>query len=1164
MKFSKLLQEVLIISGLVAMVIGAPEGTITEITFKVNEELETGTFIGNIAAESNLGSENGYKFQIAEDSEGLVSLNQTTGELRTAKVIDREDTCKNLRDCDIKYDVVTNKGSDVFSIFVTLQILDINDNTPTFDPVKKLLNLSEALPVDTTLPLKSAVDLDKGENNGVSNYSFSPYSAANENFELTTDNTLGLNIKLVKKLDRETQDKYQLLILAKDNGVPVRTGTLTVDISVTDENDNKPEFQDSILNVTVTEDIAVGKTIVTLQAVDEDAGKNGEVMYKLAEQQENYIFDHFAVDEISGALSVAQKLEYEPDNEHKTIYVVASDKSSTPMSSTATVFLTIKDNGNKAPQINLIFLVTKLSPNVIEVSESAEIDTAIVSVKVSDFDSGTNGQVTCNLYNTYFGLSSTLNNNDYKIFVQHELDRETTTEHNVTVWCDDGGGLRSEETFLVEVKDENDNSPIFETYIYNKDFQENNTYGAEVLTVSATDKDSGDNGRVSYYIHPDNAKEFEAEANTGVIRAKVSLDREKYGQKIFKVIAMDSGKSQRSSTATVQLDIIDINDMKPVFRQNLYEFRISEGLESNTLVDSVTAIDEDQGINNKVEYFMPDEYKSNGKYAVPFDVLQSGEIKTTAELDREAKSMYNFEVGVRDFGVPSLNNTVRVVVKVDDKNDNAPEFVFPSGANNSITAFNEVSDTEIATIEGMDLDDGINKNLIYFIVEGNEQEIFSLDPNSGKLYIVKYVHLTEDKLYTLQISVYDKGKPPLQARETLKVTLQYSNATQMHGIDESTKTNYVIIVVTVVCITCLASITIITVICLIRRKDIHKCGGKANGNIAHANMYAQGSKGLSSSQQIGNDRIYPDSLQAKNKKEVSFSIDDADSFSSSDFKHLTPKDKTLFPSRQTTLHDMPEEIEKINQPTSILRQYGQIPSHKYMDHTDNTMIVNHQREDSHSETSAETTTSHDSGKGGSVEGDNHELQLQFNTLNPSTYLIKDGRQNQSSYRLPPTKSSSSSSPVKNVPPKTLALSHKTTDLHKPSVAFNDNMKDSGYPGHRNNRTRNWCQNLDSTGSYPDSDYISLSSNPNYSQGQITPYHDQTYNHYNTSNSNQLKLSNPHMGVMNPGYGNYYPTFRSNSTRDDDETTTTSGSYTINHEDIDDDVAATQYQVSQVV
>lgn len=876
----------------------APDDVLTQITFLINEELEAGTYIGNIAAESNLGSGNGYNFQIVKDEKSLVTLNTTSGELKTAKVIDREDICTNQKNCDIAYEVLTNKDSIVFSIYVTLKINDINDNTPEFFPDRKVLNISESSPKGMTYPLKSAIDSDTGDNNGITSYVLSPFSTPNDNFELfdpKDSNELSLSLKLIKALDREIQDHFQLLILARDSGTPIRTGTLTVDINVLDENDNKPEFDDPILNITVTEDIAIGKGIVTLRAFDKDAGNNGKVVYMLAGQQEDYILQHFAVDGVSGLLSVAQKLEYEANNVHKTILIVASDQGSTPQSATATVYLTIEDVGNTAPQISLIFWATKLSENVIQVSENAKKDTAIVSVNVEDTDSGVNGQVSCNLYNTYFGLESVPNSkNSYKIFVQHTLDRESIAEHNVTVWCEDGGGLRSEVSFVVKIKDENDNSPIFSTYIYQKSFEENNTYGAEILTVSATDKDDPtENGRISYFIHPDDAKEFEAEENTGVIRAKVKLDREVSAEKIFEVIAVDHGKPARSSTATVRLDLIDINDMRPQFTETeLYEFHVAEGMESNTHVDQVTATDSDQGNNGKVMFFMPEEYKVGGKYAVPFDVLDNGEIKTNMELDREAKSMYNFEVGVRDFGVPSLNNSVRVIVKVDDVNDNEPKFVFPSGENSTVTAFNEVSDNEITTLYAVDKDTGINQKLVYFILEGNNEGIFSLDPNSGKLYIVKYIHLTQDKTYSLKVSVYDKGQPQLSTKEKLNVTLRYTNATHMAQTEDSTKKSYVIIVVTVVCITCLLSVTIITVICLIRRKDIHKCGKSDTlSKVRIPTLHSKGPKPSAPHQQLGNDKIYPEAAQSKNKKEVSFSLEDGDSFSSCDLKAMSSKEK---------------------------------------------------------------------------------------------------------------------------------------------------------------------------------------------------------------------------------------------------------------------------------
>lgn len=1153
---------------LVSMVTSqAPDNTLTKINFSINEELESGTYIGNIAAESNLGSGNGYNFQIVKDEDSLVSLNTTSGELKTAKVIDREVICKNQKSCDIAYEVLTNKDAAVFSISVTLRIIDINDNTPTFNPDKKVLNISESSPVDMTYPLKSAVDLDTGANNGITSYEFSPFSTQNENFELfvTNDNNeLGLNIKLVKSLDREVKDNFQLLILAKDSGTPIRTGTLTVDVNIQDENDNKPEFDDSVLNITVTEDIAIGKGIVTLRAVDRDSGNNGKVKYTLAAQQEDYIIQHFAMDEQTGLLSVAQKLEYQANNMHKTILIIASDQGSTPQSATATVYLTIQDVGNTAPQISLIFWATKISENIIQVSESTKKDTAIVSVNVEDTDSGENGQVSCNLYNTYFGLESVPNSrNSYKIFVQHTLDRESIAEHNVSVWCEDGGGLRTEVSFLVKIKDENDNSPIFSTYIYQKSFEENNTYGAEILTVSATDKDDPtENGRISYFIHPDDAKEFEAEENTGVIRAKVKLDREVSAEKIFEVIAVDHGKPARSSTATVRLDLIDINDMRPQFTETeLYEFHVAEGKESNTYVDQVTATDSDQGNNGRVAYYMPQDYQSGGKYAVPFDVLENGEIKTNMELDREAKSMYNFKVGVRDFGVPPLNNTVRVIVKVDDINDNSPKFVFPSGENNTVTAFNEVSDKEITTLHAVDKDIGINQKLVYFILEGNNDGVFSLDPNTGNLFIVKFIPLSEDKKFPLSVSVYDKGQPQLSTKEDLLVTLRYTNVTTASQNGGDSNKSYVIIVVTVVCITCLLSVTIITVICLIRRKDIHKCGKNDTlSKVRIPSLNRNGPKPSAPSVPLANDKIYPDALPSKNKKEVSFSLEDGDSFSSCDFKTMAGKEKGPFPSRQTTLNDMPEEIEdhSVGQPSGVLRanqQYNQISQSKYMDHTDASLNVSHQREDSHSETSGETATSHDSGKGGSVEGDNHDLQIRFDALNPSAYLIKEGRPSLGSYRHPPK------SAAKVIPPNTLPLPHKTSDL-KPVPAFNDSNFKNTHPNHFNSRTRNWCQNLNSVGSYPDSDYTSLNSSHNYSNGHIQTYSDSKYN-YNPHNVNHSKPPVQNGGFLNQGYANY-ATYRSNSTREDDETTTTSGSYTINHEDIDDDVAAAQYQVSHVV
>lgn len=760
--------------------------------------------------------------------------------------------------------------------------------------------------------------------------------------------------------------------------------------------------------------------------------------------------------------------------------------------------------------------------------------------------------MTCQTYNTYFGIkevSSTSNKKGFKVFVQHLLDRETIPEHNITVTCVDGGDLSSRVSFLIRLKDVNDNSPRFSTYIYNAEMKENNSYGAQVITVTATDADIGDNGKISFYIHPDNINDFEVDTGTGIVRAKTSLDREKQGQRVFQVLAVDNGSPRRTTTATVQLTLIDVNDIVPTFTNtDMYNFEVLEHEPSGTLVNTVLAIDTDLNENRRLTYFILPDYSSNGKYSVPFTVIEDGKIYTNTELDREVTSMYNFEIGVRDSGVPSLSSSVRVVVKVTDINDQKPVFIFPSPTNKTITALNEVSDKPIGQVIAEDADADMNRRLLYFIAAGNEERIFEMNSSSGELFIQRYFHLTKDTRFSLRLSVFDKGSPPLNSSADLDIFLRYSNATAV-GVNESDASkSYVIIVVTVVCITGLLSATIITVICLIRRKD--KCGRTDGEKLKFPFVFNKATqKGPVSTQQLGSDRVYPEVGNQKFKKEVSFSLDEADtsSFTSNDYKMLTNKDK-LFPSKQTPLNVTPEEGDLPTGSQLIMRAsqpYTHMQGTKYMDQQDMQLNVSHQREDSHSETSGETITSHDSGKGGSLEGDHHDPRFELNQLNPSAYLIKD-----------PQKYRQHAQPLsKQVPPKpqTLSLS-RTADFKKPSVHYSNLIPG----GSQQNRVRNWCQNqrLDSTGSsHHDTDFPS--SHASHSKYGTLPQNNYPDSHLKwVHNPHSLSKLSP-AGLVNHAYD--YPTFRTNSTRDDDETTTTSGSYTINEEDIEDDVKMAQYR-----
>ena len=858
----------------------AQDPIISNIEFKLSEEQRNGTFIGNIAAESNIGTD-GYRFTILDNDnseiKSKVHLNSTTGVLVTAQVINREQECSYERICELNFEVVAN-GDSYEILSVKILISDVNDNTPTFEESFKSFELSESKPMNYEITLTPAVDLDMGDNNGVSEYAF---ASKTEDFELKYEgsgSTSSLSLVLVNGLDHETTDSYDLLILAKDAGVPIRTGTLTVHIDVVDENDNKPVFINDIINVTVTEDIDVDKVIVVLQAKDKDSGKNGEVIYHLAKGQTADILNSFAINENTGELRVATKLDYEPDNAHKTIVIVAADKGDNPETAQATVYLTILDVGNNPPKVTLTYLEPEISPNNILVKENSVLNKTVVHVNVEDTDTGANGNVSCLTYNTYFGIkevTSSVGRKGYKVFVQHLLDRESTDRHNVTVTCIDGGDMESSVSFVVTIKDENDNPPKFTSYDYRAEMKENNTYGAEIIQVSATDRDIGENGRVTYAIDPGSALDFEVEENTGMVRAKKSFDREDKEQEVFKVLAMDHGNPQRTSTSTLILTLLDVNDEVPQFTR-IESFDVKENKPSNTYVDTVTATDKDIGDNKRLTFYLLPQYTKGGSHEVPFDIMEDdGRIITNRRLDREFKNRYEFEIGVRDHGVPSLNSSARVIVNVLDMNDETPYFIFPKPNNNTVVTLNQVSSIPITTILAADKDTGINKELMFFISEGNEEDIFSLDSESGDLFIVKYVHLTANKEYTMTIAVYDKGQPSLFIKEDLNILLEYTNITSVPQTDEGLSSNNIIIVVTVICITLLLSVTIITVICIIRRNDITKCGSKTDK--FPTNLIRRRPK-PGTNQQLANDKVYPEALQAKNRKEVSFSIEDAETY----------------------------------------------------------------------------------------------------------------------------------------------------------------------------------------------------------------------------------------------------------------------------------------------
>jgi len=246
--------------------------------------------------------------------------------------------------------------------------------------------------------------------------------------------------------------------------------------------------------------------------------------------------------------------------------------------------------------------------------------------------------------------------------------------------------------------------------------------------VSATDADAGENAEIVYSLEfPwSDVDGFQVDSATGVITAARKFNREHYSNHAlhFLVVATDRGRpDSRSATATAVVTIVDVNDEAPVFvdrpSDGVYELAVSENSPPGTVVGRVVARDADHGRNAVVTYTLstPDD-EGNAQDAAASAAFQmdriTGEIKTTRMLDREEREIFRLEVTASDGASPPLSSEVGLLIRVQDENDNRPQFVIDS-SDSSVNVF----DAPAVTFDDLDAEVShlvsqlINKILIW-------------------------------------------------------------------------------------------------------------------------------------------------------------------------------------------------------------------------------------------------------------------------------------------------------------------------------------------------------------------------------------------------------------------------------------------------------------------
>uniref|UniRef100_A0A3B4ZA19 Protocadherin gamma-A3-like n=1 Tax=Seriola lalandi dorsalis TaxID=1841481 RepID=A0A3B4ZA19_SERLL len=638
-----------------------------QIRYSIPEEMKKGSVIGNVAQDLGLDLKrlrSGRARIVTGESIQYTELKTDKGILVVNERIDREQLCGDVTPCSFSFEVILENPMELHRI--TVEVLDINDHAPVFPNKDKTVSfeISESAVVGVQFPLQSAEDLDVGLN-GLQDYVLSP----NDNFILkqhaNPDGSKYVEMVLQKPLDREQRPHLSLKLIAVDGGTPQRSGTVNIDVTVLDANDNAPVFNQSVYKASMMENTMRGTSIITVNATDADSGTNGLIVYSLSKIKGSAA-DIFSIDENTGTISVSGQIDYEKDRRYK-VRVEAKDQGG--LTGTSKVILDVTDVNDNAPVINIMSFS---SP----VSEDARLGTTILILNVKDADSEKNGQIQCSIDGKLpFKVESSLTNY-YNLISDQHFDRESISEYNISITATNFGSppLSSSTKLHLKISDVNDNAPVFDKSIYSAHIIENNSPGSSIFSVSARDTDWNQNARISYVLEDTQVSSSPVSTyvslnfETGVLSAVRSFDYEQIKQLQLVVKAQDGGSPPLSSNVTVKILIQDQNDNPP---QVLYPVQTGGSLVAEMvprsadvgyLVTKVVAVDVDCGQNAWLSYKLQ---KATDRAL--FEVgLQNGEIRTIRQVTDKDAVKQRLTVIVEDNGQPSRSATVIVNVAVAD------------------------------------------------------------------------------------------------------------------------------------------------------------------------------------------------------------------------------------------------------------------------------------------------------------------------------------------------------------------------------------------------------------------------------------------------------------------------------------------------------------------
>uniref|UniRef100_A0A8B9EFI6 Cadherin domain-containing protein n=1 Tax=Anser cygnoides TaxID=8845 RepID=A0A8B9EFI6_ANSCY len=734
----------------------APVFPATSDSILLPEATEPGTTVYTLQAEDRDSGANGQvNFELVSGGDGTFSVERSSGAVRLIGALQYEASAA-YRLAIVARDSGAPQLSSTFTLLVHVQAE--HDNGPIFDTLTYRVEVREGVPVSTRFLQVRALARDA--------------EAMTLTYHLRADGdaaSFGIMpesgwLYVKSALDRETRDLYVLTVLASAGGSATggegrKTGTSTVRISITDENDNSPRLSEERYFFTVPENQAPGSSVGRVMASDRDAGQNSRLTYRLLQHEPNFL-----IHTQTGELSTKHSLDREQQSSYQLL-VIVQDGGAPPRSATGTIYVTVLDENDNTPAFLHVASGQELPVQVLEEKPSGLL---VASLQAKDPDEGENGTITYSLIGAW-AERFTLHAATGELRTATVLRRSDRAEYIFTVTASDRGTVpRSTSAIIrVQVLPSSRVLPRPDATVLTLHPLEGVKPGSVIGSVAPPDAPA--RGQLTYTVVGGGGDgTFVVDSVTGEIYAAQELDYEAGARHMLQVSAEDTQHGYPSSRLVlVQIHVQDCNDQAPTFPEDPITIVVPENVQAGSSIFTFQALDGDGvGPNSQVRYALLRQEPPGAPFQLD---SRSGLLTLRQGLDREAAASFLLVVEATDQArnvSQRRSAAVTARVFVTDENDNAPVFLSPA----AVSVMEDQPTGFVALhVVAQDNDLGENGRVSYSLRAGNSDGRFHLNPSTGALSVVRALNREEVVQHNLTVVATDHGFPRRSATQLLSV-----------------------------------------------------------------------------------------------------------------------------------------------------------------------------------------------------------------------------------------------------------------------------------------------------------------------------------------------------------------------------------------------------------